>query len=127
MTPETATFIERAVDTIHQLEVLMLLRRSPGRFWRVEEVADQLRMSAATVGASARGLQAHGVLVTEDASAVAYQYHPQSIALHADVENLVAAYETDPLQVVKAVLDKGSRGFRTFSDAPVDVAGRQHE
>jgi len=117
VTPEAEEFIERAVDTIHQLEILILLRRSHGRFWGVDEIAAELRMTAATVTSSVVGLHANGVLSAEDTTRPAYRYQPRSIALHAGVESLAAAYETDPLPVLRAVLNKSPRDLRTFSDA----------
>lgn len=47
VTPEAEYFIERAVDSIHELEILILLRRSSDRFWRVDEIAAELRMTPA--------------------------------------------------------------------------------
>lgn len=117
MTPEAEEFIERAVDTIQQLEILMLLRRSRDRFWRVDEIAAELQMANTTVASSLSGLHANGVLVAEAANPAAYRYDPRSIVLHAGAESLAAAYETDPLPVLKAVLNKPPRELRTFSDA----------
>ena len=117
MTPEAEEFIERAVDTIHQLEILMLLRRSHDRFWRVDEIAAELRITAATAASSVSGLHANGVFAAEDTNPGAYRYEPSSLGLHAGVESLAAAYETDPLPVLRAVLNKPPRALRTFSDA----------
>ena len=117
MTPEAEEFIERAVDTIHQLEILMLLRRSHDRFWRVDEIAAELQMTAATVASSVSGLHANGVLAVEDTNPAAYRYEPRSIGLHAGVESLAASYEADPLPVLRAVLNKPPRALQTFSDA----------
>jgi len=117
VTPEGEEFIERAVDTIHQLEILMLLRRSRDRFWRVDEIAATLGMTTTTVATSVSGLCANGVLATDRANARAYRYDPRSIELHAGVESLTAAYETEPLAVLRAVLNKPPRALRTFSDA----------
>jgi hypothetical protein len=114
VTHEAEEFIERAVDTIHQLEILMLLRRSPDHLWRLDEIAANLRMTSATVASSASGLHASGVLAAGDADPVAYRYEPRSIALHAGVESLAAAYEIDPLPLLKAVLNKPPRAVRTF-------------
>ena len=117
MTPEAQEFVERVIDTIHQLEILMLLRRSPDRFWRVDEISTELRIGTTTVAAGVSGLQANGVLAGNDAQPVAYRYDPRSISVHAGVESLAAAYEADPLSVLKALLAKPPRALRTFSDA----------
>ena len=117
MTPEAEEFIERAVHTIHQLEILLLLRRSSERFWRSDEIAATLRMTSTTVASSVSGLHANGVLVADGAGPVAYRYEPRSIVLHAGVESLAAAYETDPLPVVTAVLNKPPPALRTFFGA----------
>ena len=116
MTPEAAEFIERTIDTIQQLEILILLRQSSGRVWSVREIADEIQMSTATVASNVTALHSAGVLVAQP-ERDAYRYEPQSIALHAGVESLLAAYEADPLPVVKAVFEKPPRALRTFSDA----------
>ena len=117
MTPEAQEFIERAVDTVHQLEILALLRRSPDRFWRADEIAAALSVMTTAVASGLSGLHAKGVLAADGVNPVAYRYEPRSVVLHAGVESLVAAYETDPLPVIKAVLNKPPRALRTFSDA----------
>lgn len=116
MTPEAEEFIERVVETIHQLEVLMLLRTSPNRFWRVDEITAELDMSSTTVASSLSGLHQNDVLTADGANVVGYRYDPRSVALHAGAESLAAAYESDPLFVVRAVLNKPPRTLRTFSD-----------
>jgi hypothetical protein len=117
LTPEAEEFIERVVDTIHQLEVLMLLHRSPHRFWRIDEIAGALEITSRTVTSSVVGLHKNGVLVAEGTDPVGYRYEPRSVALHAGAESLVAAYAVDALLVVKSVLEKPPRALRTFSDA----------
>ena len=117
MTPEAEEFIERVIDTIHQLEVLMLLYRSPTRFWRIGEIAAELEITSRTVASSVGGLHKSGVLVAGGTDPVGYRYEPRSVALHAGAESLVAAYESDALLVVKTVLNKPPRALRTFLDA----------
>ena len=119
MTPEAEELVERAVDTIYQIEILMLLRRSPDRYWCVEEIAAELRMTFTTVASSVSRLHVNGLLAAGDANPVAYayRYEPRSLVLHAGVESLALVYEADPLPVLKAVLNKPPRALRTFSDA----------
>jgi hypothetical protein len=95
----------------------MLLRRSADRAWRVDEIAAELRMSRETVTVSAAGLHTNDVLAADPTEPVQYRYQPATVALHAGVESLLAAYETDPLPVLKALLNKPPRTLRTFSDA----------
>ena len=95
----------------------MLLRRSADRAWRAGEIASELGMTEATVTASAAGLNASCVLAADLEDGPRYRYQPSTVALHAGVESLVAAYENDPLPVVKAVLNTPPRALRTFSDA----------
>ena len=95
----------------------MLVRRSTGRAWSVDEVAQELNMSTGVVGASVVGLCKSGVLVTEQETPTRYRYQPRTLGLHAGAESLCAAYEADPIAVVKAVLNTAPRALRTFSDA----------
>jgi hypothetical protein len=117
VTPEIAEFIERAIDTIQQLEILFLLRGKPDRVWRVGEIAAEVRMTTTTAALNVSALHAFGLLVVEAADGDGYRYEPHSITLHAGVEGLVAAHETDPVSVLTAVFNKPPRALRTFADA----------
>ena len=95
----------------------MLLHRSPNRLWRIDEIAAELQIKSTTVASSLGGLHKNGVLVAGGTDPIGYRYGPNSVTLHAGAESLVAAYEADPLLVVKTVLGKPPRALRTFSDA----------
>jgi DNA-binding IclR family transcriptional regulator len=83
----------------------------------VADISQELGMSEATVVTSLSGLEQHGILAMESTSPPQFRYQPRTVSLHAGVESVTAAYEADPLPVVKAVLNKPPRALRTFSDA----------
>ena len=89
----------------------MLLHRSPNLFWRIDEIAAELQFKRTTVASSLGGLHKNGVIVAGDTDPVGYRYEPRSVALDGSGESLVAAYETDPLLVVKVVFSKPPRAL----------------
>lgn len=117
LSPEAEDFVARIIESIHQVELLMLLRRTPDRWWTAEAIAHELRESAMIVSAGLVGLRAHGLVAVQGLVPMTYRYEPSSMRLHAGVESLAAAYEGTPLVLAKAVATKSGQTLRTFADA----------
>jgi hypothetical protein len=116
--PEADEFIAQHIDTIHQLDVLVLMRHASDRAWSIDEIAEALGKSSSTVRSSVAGLLASGIVAySPDESSGEWKYQPRSVALHAGVESVIEAYESDAVGVVKAVFNKPSRALRSFADA----------
>ena len=60
-----ARFISEHVDSVEQLETLLLLRAEP-RAWTADELGSRLRTLPASVELRLRGLLEHGLAVHED-------------------------------------------------------------
>jgi hypothetical protein len=114
--PEAEDFVAGVIDSIHQVELLMLLRRTPDRWWTAEELAHELRQSPMIVSADLLGLRAHALIACQSQLPTTYRYEPSSVRAHAGVESLAAAYAETPLLLGKAIASK-SEALRTFSDA----------
>jgi hypothetical protein len=117
LSPEAAEFVVRFIESIHQVELLMLLRRTPDRWWTADDIARELRESSLIVSADLLGLRTYGLVAVQSAVPMTYRYEPGSVHLHAGVESLAAAYQETPLALAKAVAKRPDRVLRTFADA----------
>jgi hypothetical protein len=117
LSPEAADFVARFIESIHQIELLMLLRRTPDQWWTADEIARELHEPAPIVSADLSGFRGHGLVAVQSMVPMTYRYEPGSVHLHAGVESLAAAYQETPLALAKAVAERPDRVLRTFADA----------
>jgi DNA-binding IclR family transcriptional regulator len=113
---EVEDFVARVIDSIHQVELLMLLRRTPDRWWTTEQLARELRQSPTIVSADLVGLRAHGLVACQSQVPTTYRFEPGSVRAHAGVESLAAAYTESPLLLGKAIANR-SETVAKFSEA----------
>ncbi len=110
-------FIADHVDSVVQLEVLLLLHREPQRSWSPTGVAKVLRIDEAWVASQMADLQAHGLLKRQDGQPGQYQYAPAQPELHESVVLVARAYAERPVSVINLVYSKPIDKLRSFSEA----------
>lgn len=59
-------FLEAHIDSVEQLEALILLREEPGRAWTAAEVSERLKTSRGSVDIRLADLVRHGLLEHAD-------------------------------------------------------------
>jgi hypothetical protein len=82
-------FIVRCLDTVGELEALLLVRSHPEQRWDARELAARLYIREAQAGAVLEELHRHALMARHGD---VFVYRPASDALHQDVEALAAAY-----------------------------------
>ena len=117
LTAEAEEFVARAIESIQQVEVLLLLRGTSERWWTAAEIARELGVSESTAAYDASALRARGLLAKQRETPPAYRYEPKNIQLLAGVESIAAAYRDQPLVVAKAISNRSARVLKTFADA----------
>jgi len=106
------------LDSTDQLEVLLFVSRMSSHLHAVESVADALGLSREIVATAFRELELKRLVrAVRSDTHITYQYAPATIALHAAVEELAAAYPTHAVAIVKALCDKPNLTLRAFADA----------
>jgi hypothetical protein len=115
------TFVLDHVDSIEQLEVLLLLWQRRERGWTASEVSQELRSAPESVAQRLKGLQNKKLLVVladqaPSAEAV-YFFQPESEKAQALVERLSEMYKTRRFSVINLILSRPSDSIRTFADA----------
>mgnify|MGYP001559559089 CR=1 FL=1 len=110
-------FILSVIDSLGQLEVLLLLRAHPDRTWNAKEVSDELRTNPAAATGHLESLFHHGLLFYSDQPAPLYRYQPQSGAMTKAVDVVAQAYRDDRLRVISLIYSKPIDRLRIFADA----------
>ncbi|HSI35718.1 MAG: hypothetical protein ACAI43_11595 [Phycisphaerae bacterium] len=110
------TLINEQLDSVVQVEVLLLLHAQPAREFSAAAVARELRIEAAGAEAQLQHLRAGGML--ESTPAGGYRYAARAPALAAAVGELARAYADRRVTVISLIYSKPRTDqVRTFADA----------
>jgi hypothetical protein len=122
--PRVAQFIDERIDSVMQLETLLLLASQREVVWSPDTLAQQLRVDPAWVEAQLRAMTAAGLLETVDggalqaaAAAAQFRYAPKSPELAATVDELARAYADRRVTVIGMIFSKPLDKIRSFADA----------
>lgn len=108
-------FVLRHIDSIEQLEVLLLLRAHADRAYSPEEVSRELRTAPASAVHRLATLARSGLVV--EAPAGAYRYAPRTSDLDAAASELADAYAVRRFAVTTLIYSRPLDQVRTFADA----------
>jgi len=106
-------FILRYIDSVAQLEALLLLRRTPAQKWDVATTAQRLYTSEEEVSDVLARLAADGLLSFTDG---VYRYDCQSAELRQVVDRLAETHARHLIPVTNMIHAKPRR-IREFADA----------
>ena len=105
----------RNIDSVEQLEVLILLLHHPERGWSPDEVARELYSHPASIARRLAMLLGQDLL--REVEPGCYQYAPRTGELHATVLRVSEMYRERRVAVVTLIASKPIENVRAFSDA----------
>jgi predicted ArsR family transcriptional regulator len=115
--PDLRAFLQACIESIEQVELLMMLRGSE-RLRTVREIAADLRITPAVARREVETLTARGLLEASVASETLYRYRPNSSELSRRGDLLAQYYVTSRLLIYKVVAASASRrSVKRFADA----------
>jgi hypothetical protein len=114
---EVRRFIAHHIDSVEQLEILLLLHQQPGRAWSSEAVARELRIPSKSAGERLEDMVHDGPLSRQGVSPEEYRYGPESMKLDDAVRGLATRYATHRVSVINLIYSKPIDKIRTFADA----------
>lgn len=117
ISPEIRRFIAEHIDAAEQLEILLLLHRSPERAWTALEVSQSIYTVPASATMRLEGLVAHGFLTSTGGADPQYRYSPGSAELRAQVDALAEAYRADRVSLIKLIFARPPDPLQSFADA----------
>ena len=104
--------INRAIDSVEHVEVLLLLKSQPQRDWTPQEIAAELRRSEASVAHRLRALTRVKLALGSESG---YRY--QSGDADDTVEELAYEYEHRRVRLIEAIFSRSIDSARSFADA----------
>jgi hypothetical protein len=115
MLPEIVrAFVLKNVDSVAELEALLLIHSTPDRAWDRVQLASRLYISEREAEGVLQALHRRGLLAREDK---AFRYGPAADAQRADVDALAAAYPRFLIPISNLVHSKPAASLRQFADA----------
>jgi len=108
-------FLYQNIESVEQLEVLLLLWRTPERGWTSDEVATAVYSHPSSVVRRLALLLGHGLLREREPGC--YQYGPHTAELHDTVTRLDHMYRERRVAVITLIASKPIENVRAFSDA----------
>jgi len=110
--PDIRDFINRHIDSVAQLEALLMMRSSPDTVWDVAAASKRLYVSQQEAGDTLDRLCANGLLTCKDGN-YRYECAPE---LRATVDELALAYSRLLIPITNLIHAKPRR-IREFADA----------
>jgi len=107
-------FVVRHIESVAQLEVLLLLRGAPDKSWSAAEVSRALVTNADQSELWLADLEGRGLLAREDDT---FRYSPATLELELAIDGLAASYATHRVSVISLIFSKPSGRLASFSDA----------
>lgn len=105
------------IDSVEQLEILLLLQQHPERSWTAESVARELRISPLSAGDRLKDMARSAILSRLQGSEAEYRYAPESPQMAEAVAGLATAYSERRVTVINLIFSKPVDKIRTFADA----------
>ena len=110
-------FLLQHIDSIAQLEALLLLRREAARSWNVDELATRLYVSPAATADLLLHLCVSGFLVDEGSMPASYRYACASPEQARMVDEIAHLYATCLIPVTHIIHSKARTRIQEFADA----------
>jgi hypothetical protein len=113
---ELKQFIDFYIESVQQLEALLLLRGDPHRKWQAADIAKQLYVPENIASSLLADFVRRGFAVLEPTSA-GYIYRSQDAELDRLIDQLATAYQERRVAVVSLIYSKPLNKVQTFADA----------
>lgn len=110
---ELCKLLEDHIDSVAQLEALLLLLNSPDVVWNPQTAAKRLYIAEYEANSVLAHLTAHN-LIRQDPEG--YRYQPNSEELEKAISLLAVQYRTHLIQITKLIHSK-PRAIQSFADA----------
>jgi hypothetical protein len=117
LSDDVRQFIEWSLDSVEQLEVLLLLKSRPETSWDAKSVASLLGLLPGTAAKCLEDLGTRNLLDVRIADRLRFRYAPGTGRLAETVDGLAKAYAEQRVLVLELLMAKPQRPIRDFLDA----------
>ena len=115
--PAVLQFIAERIDSVPQLEALLLLWESPQRAWTEEELAARIYVSRPSAAQILQALERRQLVTAESAEATLYRYNPQWEPTGEVMPEVASAYRRHLVPLATFIHSRASTAVREFARA----------
>jgi hypothetical protein len=108
-------FLNEQIDSVLELEVLLLVRESAPRQWTAADLSIALKIDSTWAAAELEKFGARQILARGDNSA--YFYAPANESLDATIKSVAHAYATHRVRIIGLIFSKPTSTLKSFADA----------
>lgn len=108
------SFIERHIESLEHLEILLLLAEED-RSWSAAEIFQKIQSSQASVDQRLQALVAQGLLSKDENGR--FRFSPKDEATRNLVNDLAEAYRTRRVRIIEAIYTRKTDAVQSFADA----------
>ncbi len=116
ITTDIERFIHDNINSVEQLEVLLLIAAPPQKEWSAGEVSEKIYRQPDSVASRLEDFRDRGILSVRKESLLLYRYVP-SAQLDVVIRGLERAYEVRRDAVIRLIFTRPPDALRVFSDA----------
>ena len=109
-------FLEENIDTVAQLETLLMMSEEPDRSWLIADVASRNYITEQRATDTLNALQRRG-LVTSDESPPDFRFDPATDEVRAVVADLARCYQKNLSRITELIHAKPSASIKEFARA----------
>lgn len=114
---EVRRFLAEYIDSLFQLEVLLLLQARPDIGWTAEQVDCQTRIGLESVKALLTRFEQTGLLSVSQEPELSYRYHPANAELDQAIRLVAATYKERRVRVTSFIYSSPLDKIRSFAEA----------
>jgi hypothetical protein len=110
-------FLAERIDTVPQLEAVLLLWEDPQRLWSEEELAGRIYVGRPVAAAILQALQRQQLVTVEPSSVARYRYNPQWDPTGEVMPEVAGAYRRHLVPLATFIHSRASTAVREFARA----------
>ena len=109
-------FVAENIDTVPELETLLMMSQAPQRSWLVADVASRNYITEQSAALILSALQRRGLVAGED-SPPRFRFNPVTDEIAALVAELARCYQTNLSRIATFIHSKPSASIKEFARA----------
>ena len=110
-------FLAQHIDSVLELEVLLLLRSDPQKRWTADTLADTLKIDARRADEYLRKFSTAAIFARSDQPVPEYFYAPSNPQLDQTIQTVADAYASHRVRVIGLIFSKPVSTLKSFADA----------
>jgi hypothetical protein len=114
---DIARFVLEKIDSVAQMEALLLLRGEPKQEWGIGEVSKRLYITETQTAEVLGHLCADGILICSFSNLPKYRYQPSSPDLERMIDRVAEMYSKHLVPVTNLIHSKPVTRVQEFADA----------